>query len=91
MTLLLGPPGAGKTTLLQVLAGKLKPGGQLRVSGNVTYNGHTLDEFYPERTGDPRGRPRGAMHPFAVLRSRLFCAVDPESRRLLTGRADSGC
>ncbi|KAL0915541.1 hypothetical protein M5K25_015967 [Dendrobium thyrsiflorum] len=48
MTLLLGPPGSGKTSLLLALAGKL--GSDLKVSGNVTYNGHTMDEFVPQRT-----------------------------------------
>lgn len=48
MTLLLGPPGSGKTTLLLALAGKLDP--DLRVSGRVTYNGHELTEFVPQRT-----------------------------------------
>ncbi|XP_078168189.1 ABC transporter G family member 36-like isoform X6 [Carex rostrata] len=48
MTLLLGPPGAGKTTLLLALAGKL--GSDLKVLGNVTYNGHEMNEFVPERT-----------------------------------------
>ncbi|KAK1273115.1 putative pleiotropic drug resistance protein 7 [Acorus gramineus] len=48
MTLLLGPPGSGKTTLLLALAGKLSP--DLKVSGRVTYNGHEMDEFVPERT-----------------------------------------
>ncbi|CAN4090924.1 unnamed protein product [Withania somnifera] len=48
MTLLLGPPGSGKTTLLLALAGKLDSA--LRVTGKVTYNGHELHEFVPERT-----------------------------------------
>ncbi|XP_076883174.1 ABC transporter G family member 39-like isoform X1 [Bidens hawaiensis] len=48
MTLLLGPPGAGKTTLLLALAGKLDH--DLKVSGNVTYCGHHLHEFIPQRT-----------------------------------------
>ncbi|KAJ9537153.1 hypothetical protein OSB04_029886 [Centaurea solstitialis] len=48
MTLLLGPPGAGKTTLLLALAGKLDH--HLKVSGNVTYCGHQLFEFIPQRT-----------------------------------------
>ncbi|KAH9321629.1 hypothetical protein KI387_016268, partial [Taxus chinensis] len=48
MTLLLGPPGAGKTTLLTALAGK--PDHNLRITGNVTYNGHSLTEFVPQRT-----------------------------------------
>nr|AIU41654.1 ABC transporter family protein [Hevea brasiliensis] len=48
MTLLLGPPSSGKTTLLLALAGKLDP--NLKVSGNVTYNAHTLNEFIPQRT-----------------------------------------
>lgn len=48
MTLLLGPPGSGKTTLLLALAGKLDK--DLRVSGKVTYNGHGMNEFVPERT-----------------------------------------
>ncbi|GMI91871.1 pleiotropic drug resistance 12, ATP-binding cassette G40, PLEIOTROPIC DRUG RESISTANCE 12 [Hibiscus trionum] len=48
MTLLLGPPSSGKTTLLLALAGKLDP--ELKFSGTVTYNGHTMDEFVPQRT-----------------------------------------
>ncbi|KAG2682930.1 hypothetical protein I3760_10G006800 [Carya illinoinensis] len=48
MTLLLGPPGAGKTTLLLALAGKLDK--DLRESGRVTYCGHELNEFIPQRT-----------------------------------------
>ncbi|KAJ1688210.1 hypothetical protein LUZ63_019600 [Rhynchospora breviuscula] len=48
MTLLLGPPGSGKTTLLHALAGKLDS--DLKVSGKVTYNGHEMNEFVPERT-----------------------------------------
>ncbi|KAG0461194.1 hypothetical protein HPP92_021491 [Vanilla planifolia] len=48
MTLLLGPPGSGKTTLLLALAGKLDS--TLKVSGDVTYNGHQMNEFVPQRT-----------------------------------------
>ncbi|XP_076904316.1 ABC transporter G family member 35-like [Bidens hawaiensis] len=48
MALLLGPPSSGKTTLLLALAGRLDPG--LRVEGEITYNGHTLNEFEPRRT-----------------------------------------
>ncbi|WCJ40426.1 ABC transporter G family member 40 [Euphorbia peplus] len=48
MTLLLGPPSSGKTTLLLALAGKLDP--SLKFSGNVTYNGHQMNEFIAERT-----------------------------------------
>ncbi|XXG48128.1 hypothetical protein AAC387_Pa02g2653 [Persea americana] len=48
MTLLLGPPSSGKTTLLLALAGKLDP--SLKVQGEVSYNGHQLDEFVPQKT-----------------------------------------
>ncbi|KAL3528819.1 hypothetical protein ACH5RR_008141 [Cinchona calisaya] len=48
LTLLLGPPSSGKTTLLLALAGKLDP--DLKVSGRVTYNGHDMNEFVPQRT-----------------------------------------
>nr|XP_043627443.1 pleiotropic drug resistance protein 1-like isoform X5 [Erigeron canadensis] len=48
MTLLLGPPNSGKTTLLLALAGKL--GKDLKVSGRVTYNGHEMKEFVPQRS-----------------------------------------
>ncbi|XP_019426186.1 PREDICTED: pleiotropic drug resistance protein 1-like isoform X2 [Lupinus angustifolius] len=48
MTLLLGPPSSGKTTLLLALAGKLDP--KLKFTGKVTYNGHGMNEFVPQRT-----------------------------------------
>nr|XP_051204058.1 ABC transporter G family member 48-like isoform X1 [Lolium perenne] len=48
MTLLLGPPSSGKSTLMRALTGKLDK--SLKVSGSITYCGHTLSEFYPERT-----------------------------------------
>ncbi|KOM44563.1 hypothetical protein LR48_Vigan05g216800 [Vigna angularis] len=48
MTLLLGPPSSGKTTLLLALSGKLDK--SLQVSGKVTYNGHEMNEFVPQRT-----------------------------------------
>ncbi|XP_020113539.1 ABC transporter G family member 51 [Ananas comosus] len=48
MTLLLGPPASGKSTLLLALAGKLDP--KLKQSGQVTYNGRALDEFFVQRT-----------------------------------------
>ncbi|KAG8488547.1 hypothetical protein CXB51_016283 [Gossypium anomalum] len=49
MTLLLGPPGSGKSTLLLALAGKLDYK-SLKVSGDITYNGTNLNEFYVRRT-----------------------------------------
>ncbi|EFH53491.1 ATPDR10/PDR10 [Arabidopsis lyrata subsp. lyrata] len=48
LTLLLGPPGSGKSTLLKALSGKTEAG--LKSTGKVTYNGHELHEFVPERT-----------------------------------------
>ncbi|XP_010267164.1 PREDICTED: ABC transporter G family member 36-like [Nelumbo nucifera] len=48
MVLLLGPPSSGKTTLLLALAGKLDP--SLKVKGEITYNGHRLNEFVPQKT-----------------------------------------
>lgn len=48
LTLLLGPPSSGKTTLLLALAGRLNK--DLQVSGEITYNGHGLHEFVPQRT-----------------------------------------
>ncbi|KAG6516766.1 pleiotropic drug resistance protein 2-like [Zingiber officinale] len=48
MTLLLGPPASGKTTLLLALSGKLDK--NLRQGGRVTYCGHELSEFVPQRT-----------------------------------------
>ncbi|KAF5936343.1 hypothetical protein HYC85_027472 [Camellia sinensis] len=48
MTLLLGPPSSGKTSLLLALGGKLDS--DLKVSGKVTYNGHGMNEFVPQRT-----------------------------------------
>uniref|UniRef100_A0ACD5U668 Uncharacterized protein n=1 Tax=Avena sativa TaxID=4498 RepID=A0ACD5U668_AVESA len=48
LTLLLGPPSSGKSTLMKALTGKLDK--SLKVSGSITYCGHTFAEFYPERT-----------------------------------------
>ncbi|CAI9755629.1 unnamed protein product [Fraxinus pennsylvanica] len=48
LTLLLGPPSSGKTTFLLALANRLSP--CLQMSGNITYNGHNLKEFTPQRT-----------------------------------------
>ncbi|XP_009628925.1 pleiotropic drug resistance protein 2-like [Nicotiana tomentosiformis] len=48
LTLLLGPPGAGKTTLLKTLAGV--PDKDTRVNGRISYCGHELSEFIPQRT-----------------------------------------
>ncbi|EFJ06133.1 hypothetical protein SELMODRAFT_136014 [Selaginella moellendorffii] len=48
ITLLLGPPGSGRTTFLLALSGKLSD--DLKVTGSVTYNGHELHEFVPQRT-----------------------------------------
>ncbi|XP_010688122.2 ABC transporter G family member 32 isoform X1 [Beta vulgaris subsp. vulgaris] len=48
LTLLLGPPSSGKTSLMLALAGRLSPG--LQMSGKITYNGHELREFVPQRT-----------------------------------------
>ncbi|KAK4489208.1 hypothetical protein RD792_005003 [Penstemon davidsonii] len=48
MTLLLGPPSSGKTTLLLALAGKLDH--TLKTRGEITYNGHTFNEFVPRKT-----------------------------------------
>ncbi|XP_078447155.1 pleiotropic drug resistance protein 2-like isoform X2 [Wolffia australiana] len=48
MTLLLGPPGSGKTTLLKALAGI--PDKNLRMAGRISYCGHELTEFVPQRT-----------------------------------------
>ncbi|QHO20863.1 ABC transporter G family member [Arachis hypogaea] len=45
MTLLLGPPGNGKTTLLLALTGRLDH--SLKVKVEISYNGHTLEEFIP--------------------------------------------
>ncbi|XP_071731908.1 ABC transporter G family member 35-like [Rutidosis leptorrhynchoides] len=48
MTLLLGPPSSGKTTLLLAMAGRLDS--SLKVGGDITYNGHKLSEFVPQKT-----------------------------------------
>ncbi|KAK7284174.1 hypothetical protein RJT34_18915 [Clitoria ternatea] len=48
MTLLLGPPSSGKTTLLLALAGRLDS--KLKFNEKVTYNGHGMNEFVPQKT-----------------------------------------
>ncbi|KAL0775144.1 hypothetical protein Bca101_040296 [Brassica carinata] len=48
LTLLLDPPGCGKTTLLKALSGNLDK--NLKLSGEISYNGHGLNEFVPRKT-----------------------------------------
>ncbi|XP_057840625.2 ABC transporter G family member 36 [Cryptomeria japonica] len=48
LTLLLGQPGSGKSTLLLALAGRLDK--ELKVTGSITYNGHSMEEFVPQKT-----------------------------------------
>ncbi|KAK3441449.1 hypothetical protein EUGRSUZ_B01809 [Eucalyptus grandis] len=48
MTLLLGPPGCGKTSFLKALSGILSK--SLKVTGEISYNGHKLDKFIPQKT-----------------------------------------
>lgn len=50
MTLLLGPPGAGKSTFLKILAGRLHATKQLRIEGDILYNGTPPSEFEVQRT-----------------------------------------
>ncbi|PSC69376.1 ATP-binding cassette transporter isoform B [Micractinium conductrix] len=49
-TLVLAPPGSGKTTLLRALSGRLREQKDLQISGKILYNGHSFDEFVPERS-----------------------------------------
>ena len=48
LTLLLGPPSSGKSTLLLALAGKATS--DLKLTGDILYNGHRFDEFVAKRT-----------------------------------------
>ena len=50
ITLLLGPPGSGKSAFMQVLAGRMKASGFLRVSGDLRYNGVSPKDFNIART-----------------------------------------
>ncbi|KAK9816709.1 hypothetical protein WJX72_004056 [[Myrmecia] bisecta] len=50
LTLLLGPPGSGKSTFLKALAGQLQGSKQLRLTGDITYNGERFDAFVAQRT-----------------------------------------
>lgn len=47
LTAMLGPSGSGKTTLLTALAGRLAG----KVSGTITYNGHTDTSFIKRKIG----------------------------------------
>ncbi|CAO2041920.1 unnamed protein product, partial [Urochloa humidicola] len=49
LTLLLGPPGCGKTTLLRALAGRIDDK-NLKVTGDIQYNGVNLNQFVPAKT-----------------------------------------
>lgn len=48
LTLLLGPPSSGKSTLLLALAGKATS--DLKLTGDILYNGHHFNEFVAKRT-----------------------------------------
>jgi len=72
MTLLLGPPASGKTTLLLALAAKLDP--ELKVEGSVTYNGHALDEFVPQRTSSYIRQQDLHLHELTVRETLDFSA-----------------
>lgn len=47
MTLLIGPPGSGKSVLLKAISGRLRPGGQAKLSGEVYFDGDNIhsDKF----------------------------------------------
>jgi ABC-type multidrug transport system ATPase subunit len=49
-TLLLGPPGAGKSLFLSLLGDRVKSSKELKVSGNITYNGATKSDFIVQRS-----------------------------------------
>lgn len=49
-TLLLGPPGSGKSLLLQILSGRLRLHKDLRMSGDIKYNGEEMKDFVVQRT-----------------------------------------
>ncbi|XP_042491605.1 ABC transporter G family member 31-like [Macadamia integrifolia] len=72
MTLLLGPPGSGKSTLLKALAGKLDF--NLKKTGNITYNGHKLDEFCVQRTSAYIGQTDNHIGELTVRETLDFAA-----------------
>ncbi|KAL0737801.1 hypothetical protein Bca4012_014011 [Brassica carinata] len=72
MTLLLGPPGSGKSTLLKALSGKIESG--LKCTGKVTYNGHEMHEFVPERTAAYIGQYDVHMPKLTVRETLKFSA-----------------
>ncbi|KAJ9542752.1 hypothetical protein OSB04_029258 [Centaurea solstitialis] len=85
LTLLLGPPGGGKTTLLLALAGKLDH--HLKVSGDVSYCGHQLFDFIPQRTCayiSPHSLHTGEMTVKETLDFSGRCLGIGERYRLLT-------
>ncbi|KAF2532977.1 hypothetical protein F2Q70_00032067 [Brassica cretica] len=72
LTLLLGPPGSGKSTLLKALSGKIESG--LKCTGKVTYNGHEMHEFVPERTAAYIGQYDVHMPKLTVRETLKFSA-----------------
>ncbi|CAL1385159.1 unnamed protein product [Linum trigynum] len=73
MVLLLGPPSSGKTTLLNSLAG-LEMDPSLKVSGKLTYNGHTTSEFVPQRTAAYIGQHDNHIGELTVRETLAFSA-----------------
>ncbi|GLC42336.1 hypothetical protein PLESTM_001322300 [Pleodorina starrii] len=49
LTLLLGPPSCGKSSFMRALTGRLIPA-QGKVSGDIRYNGYSMDQFNVLRT-----------------------------------------
>ncbi|CAI0438488.1 unnamed protein product [Linum tenue] len=73
MVLLLGPPSSGKTTLLNSLAG-LEMDPSLKVSGKLTYNGHTTSEFVAQRTAAYIGQHDNHIGELTVRETLAFSA-----------------
>ncbi|KAH8053438.1 ATPase [Aureococcus anophagefferens] len=74
-TLVLGPPGSSKTSFLKLVAGRLRPSGDVRLAGTVTYNG--IDVY---------GAARRKARPFMPAKVATFVSQIDQHAPCLTVR-----
>jgi ABC-type multidrug transport system ATPase subunit len=91
-TLLLGPPGAGKSLFLSLLGNRVKPSKDLKVSGDITYNGATKTDFVVQRSVGWISQEELLLPNMTVEDTVKFayqCLVPKHRRRFLASQIDT--